>query len=86
MVVANNGSIFNAKEVKSVKPKKARWWKIVWFPMALLLALSAGGLTGIFGSYYLNNSRYATEVSALATYRPPQVTKIYADDGGNDFG
>jgi penicillin-binding protein 1A len=29
----------------------------------------------------LNNSRYATEVSALATYRPPQVTTIYADDG-----
>ena len=46
-----------------------------------MLALSAGGLTGILGSYYLNNSRYATEVSALATYRPPQVTKIYADDG-----
>ena len=43
--------------------------------------LSAGGLTGSFGFYYLNNSRYATEVSALATYRPPQVTTIYADDG-----
>lgn len=49
--------------------------------MALVLALSAGGLTGVLFSYYLNNSRYATEVSALATYRPPQVTTIYADDG-----
>src|SRR5436190_18916243 len=49
--------------------------------MALLLSLSAGGLTGVLASYYLNNSRYATEVSALATYRPPQVTTIYADDG-----
>ena len=32
-------------------------------------------------SYYLNNSSYTTAVSALATYRPPQVTTIYADDG-----
>jgi penicillin-binding protein 1A len=48
---------------------------------ALLLALAAGALTGVLASYYLNNSRYTTEVSALATYRPPQVTTIYADDG-----
>lgn len=75
-------TIFKTKEVKSVKSKKKRSiWKFVWFPTALLLALAAGGLTGILGSYYLNNSRYSTEVSALATYRPPQVTKIYADDG-----
>ncbi len=70
-----------AKEIKSVESKKRNFWKIVWFPTALLLALAAGGMTGILGSYYLNNSQYATEVSALATYRPPQVTKIYADDG-----
>jgi len=38
-------------------------------------------LTGVLASYYLNNSRYSVEVSALATYRPPQVTTIYADDG-----
>lgn len=48
---------------------------------ALVLALSAGALTGVLASYYLNNSRYSIEVSALATYRPPQVTTIYADDG-----
>ena len=70
------------QEIKSVETKKKRRvWKFVWFFVALVLAVSAGGLTGILGSYYLNNSRYATEVSALATYRPPQVTKIYADDG-----
>lgn len=46
-----------------------------------MLALSAGALTGVLASYYLNNSRYSVEVSALATYRPPQVTTIYADDG-----
>lgn len=69
------------QEIKSVESKKGGFWKYLWFPTALLLALAAGGLTGILGSYYLNNSRYSIEVSALATYRPPQVTTIYADDG-----
>ena len=69
------------KEIESIEPKKRSYWRFLWLPTALLLALSAGGLTGILGSYYLNNSQYATEVSALATYRPPQVTTIYADDG-----
>lgn len=79
--MAKDTNIFSTKEVKSVSTKKRGFWTLVWLPAALLLALSAGSLTGILGSYYLNNSRYATEVSALATYRPPQVTKIYADDG-----
>ncbi|NJM54154.1 MAG: PBP1A family penicillin-binding protein, partial [Blastocatellia bacterium] len=69
------------KEIESIQGKKRGFWGYVWLPTALLLALSAGGMTGVLASYYLNNSRYATEVSALATYRPPQVTKIYADDG-----
>ncbi|MBA2495465.1 MAG: penicillin-binding protein, partial [Acidobacteria bacterium] len=69
------------KEVESSVPKKLGFWSYVWLPTALLLALSGGGLTGVLASTYLNNSRYATEVSALATYRPPQVTTIYADDG-----
>ncbi|MBV9243106.1 MAG: PBP1A family penicillin-binding protein, partial [Acidobacteria bacterium] len=58
------------------------WQKTVLFWVAaLVLALAAGGLTGVIASYYMNNSRYSVEVSALATYRPPQVTTIYADDG-----
>src|SRR5215212_5723111 len=69
------------QEIKSVESKQRGFWKYLWFPTALLLALAAGGLTGILFSYYLNNSRYSVEVSALATYRPPQVTTIYADDG-----
>ena len=68
------------REVRSVESKNR--WKLgaVWFFSALILALSAGALTGVLASYYLNNSRYSVEVSALATYRPPQVTTIYADD------
>ena len=69
------------QEIKSVESKQRGFWKFLWLPTALLLALAAGGLTGILASYYLNNSRYSVEVSALATYRPPQVTTIYADDG-----
>jgi penicillin-binding protein 1A len=69
------------QEIESVSGKKRNFWSYLWLPTALLLALSAGGMTGVLGSYYLNNSRFATEVTALATYRPPQVTKIYADDG-----
>ncbi|MBX3292000.1 MAG: PBP1A family penicillin-binding protein [Acidobacteria bacterium] len=55
-------------------------WLAFWFS-AIVLTVSAGGLTGVLASYYLNNSQYSVEVSALATYRPPQVTTIYADDG-----
>ena len=70
-----------SKEVESLPNGNSGLVKVGWLFGALLLALAAGGLTGILASYYLNNSRYAIEVSALATYRPPQVTTIYADDG-----
>ena len=61
--------------------KRSGFSTITLLAMALLLSLSAGALTGVLASYYMNNSRYSVEVSALATYRPPQVTTIYADDG-----
>lgn len=69
------------REVGSIDNGNLFLTKLVWLLVALLLALAAGGLTGLIASYYLNNSRYSVEVSALATYRPPQVTTIYADDG-----
>lgn len=69
------------REVRSVESKNGWGKRVMWFTAAVLLALSAGAITGVLGSYYLNNSRYSVEVSALATYRPPQVTTIYADDG-----
>src|SRR5215207_3510913 len=69
------------REVRSVEASRSWGSKLTWLTMSLLLALCAGGLTGVLFSYYLNNSRYSVEVSALATYRPPQVTTIYADDG-----
>jgi len=68
-------------EAVSNGTKKSSLASLPFLAAALLLALSAGALTGVLASYYLNNSRYSVEVSALATYRPPQVTTIYADDG-----
>ncbi|MBK7933264.1 MAG: PBP1A family penicillin-binding protein [Pyrinomonadaceae bacterium] len=68
-------------EVVSEPAKRSGLSTITLMLTALLLALSAGAMTGVLASYYLNNSRYSVEVSALATYRPPQVTTIYADDG-----
>lgn len=70
-----------SKVVTSIESKSAAFWRRLWLPAGVLLALSAGALTGVLASYYLNNSRYSLEVTALATYRPPQVTTIYADDG-----
>src|SRR5437667_4775513 len=57
-----------------------------WLPAVLLLALAAGGLTGIIAAYQLNYSQAANEVAALATYRPSVVTRIYADDGQTEIG
>ena len=57
-----------------------------WFPAVVLLALAAGGLTGIIAAYQLNYSQAASEVAALATYRPSVVTRIYADDGQTVIG
>ena len=58
----------------------------LWLPTVLLLALAAGGLTGIVAAYELNYSRAANEVAALATYRPSVVTRVYADDGQTVIG
>jgi len=57
-----------------------------WMPAVILLALAAGGLTGIIAAYQLNYSQAASEVAALATYRPSVVTRVYADDGQTVIG
>lgn len=79
--MAVNIKRFTSSEAVSNGSKKSWVSSLTFLSAALLLALSAGALTGVLASYYLNNSRYSVEVSALATYRPPQVTTIYADDG-----
>ncbi|OLE55446.1 MAG: hypothetical protein AUG51_03020 [Acidobacteria bacterium 13_1_20CM_3_53_8] len=65
---------------------RRRWLRRFWLPAVLLLAITAGGLTGIICAYEINYSRAASEVAALATYRPSVVTRIYADDGQTVIG
>lgn len=78
---------FSAHAVLNASPIQRRHMlRKFWLPAVLLLALAAGGLTGIIAAYELNYSRAASEVAALATYRPSVVTRVYADDGKTVIG
>ncbi|MGH9751329.1 MAG: penicillin-binding protein 1A, partial [Blastocatellia bacterium] len=50
------------------------------------LALIAGGMTGLEFALQMSLSDYADDVDGLANYKPPQVTKVYADDGKTEIG
>lgn len=76
-----------ARQTRIVTTKKsASRLRSLWLPVVLLLALGAGGLTGIVLAYELNSSNAASEVAALATYRPSVITRVYADDGKTVIG
>ncbi|MGH9916948.1 MAG: hypothetical protein ACRD63_16870, partial [Pyrinomonadaceae bacterium] len=70
-----------SKFFSAVAPGRKSVIRRFWFPAVLLLAITAGGMTGLVIAYQLNYSRYAVEVAALASYRPSSVTRVYADDG-----
>ncbi|HSE30793.1 MAG TPA: PBP1A family penicillin-binding protein [Pyrinomonadaceae bacterium] len=74
------------RTVVHTPPERTHLLRRLWLPAVLLLALAAGGLTGIIAAYELNYSRAANEVAALATYRPSVVTRVYADDGETVIG
>src|SRR5919206_524848 len=69
----------SARALPTPAPRR-RFLRRFWLPAVLLLAIVAGGLTGVVLAYSLNYSRAAEEVKALATYRPSVVTRVYADD------
>ncbi|MDQ1560318.1 MAG: penicillin-binding protein, partial [Pyrinomonadaceae bacterium] len=78
-----------SKRVRANLPPAANrrgYLRRFWLPAVLLLAIAAGGLTGIVVAYQLNYSKAAGEVASLATYRPSQVTRVYADDGETVIG
>jgi penicillin-binding protein 1A len=78
---------YSPKAIVTAPPEQRRHiLRRFWLPAVLLLALAAGGLTGIIAAYALNYSRAANEVAALATYRPSVVTRVYADDGETVIG
>src|SRR6266581_5647651 len=78
---------YSPRAIAQAPPAQRRYiLRRLWLPAVLLLALAAGGLTGIIAAYELNYSRAASEVAALATYRPSVVTRVYADDGETVIG
>src|ERR687895_1761732 len=85
--MAANHSKYSPTAIINTPPEQRRHLLArLWLPAVLLLALAAGGLTGIVAAYKLNYSRAANEVAALATYRPSVVTRVYADDGKTVIG
>jgi penicillin-binding protein 1A len=66
--------------------RRRQFLRRFWLPAVLLLAITAGGLTGMIAASQINSSRAAHEVASLATYRPSEVTRIYADDGETVIG
>jgi penicillin-binding protein 1A len=85
--MASNHKKYSPTAIINTPPEQRRHLLArLWLPTVLLLALAAGGLTGIVAAYELNYSRAANEVAALATYRPSVVTRIYADDGETVIG
>jgi penicillin-binding protein 1A len=85
--MAKDPRTFSARAVLNAPPaERQHLLRRFWLPAVLLLALAAGGLTGMIAAYQLNYSRAANEVAALATYRPSVVTRVYADDGETVIG
>lgn len=52
----------------------------------IVLAVIAGGVSGLLFANQLGFSSYADDVDSLADYRPAEVTKVYADDGQTEIG
>src|ERR687885_678517 len=85
--MALNHSKYSPTAIINTPPEQRRHLLArLWLPTILLLALAAGGVTGIVAAYELNYSQAAEEVASLATYRPSVVTRIYADDGETVIG
>ncbi|HEX8495401.1 MAG TPA: PBP1A family penicillin-binding protein [Pyrinomonadaceae bacterium] len=88
-MASKNPLSLRAPQARFDKPpvfKRRHFLRRFWLPAVLLLAIAAGGLTGMIAASQINSSRAAQEVASLATYRPSEVTRIYADDGETVIG
>jgi len=56
------------------------------FLALIVLAIIAGGLTGLVLAYQASFTSFAAEVEGLADYRPSEITKVFADDGKTVIG
>src|SRR5688572_23328384 len=85
--MAVNHSKYSPTAIINAPPKQRRHLlSRLWLPAVLMLALAAGGLTGIIAAYEFNDSRVANEVTALATYCPSVITRVYTEDGETVIG
>ncbi len=86
MASKNPGTRAVASRAPQPPARRRHFLRRFWLPAVLLLALTAGGLTGVVVAYELNYSEAANEVASLATYRPSVITRVYADDGETIIG
>lgn len=56
------------------------------FGSLVALAVVAGLMTGVAFACQTSVSSYADDVDGLSDYRPPEVTKVFADDGKTVIG
>ncbi|HEX8177159.1 MAG TPA: PBP1A family penicillin-binding protein [Pyrinomonadaceae bacterium] len=84
--MASKNPVAQKTRLNAPPARRRHFLRRFWLPAVLLLALTAGGLTGVIVAYELNYSQAAAEVASLATYRPSVVTRIYADDGETVIG
>ncbi|HEX8748452.1 MAG TPA: PBP1A family penicillin-binding protein [Pyrinomonadaceae bacterium] len=84
--MASKNPVAQKTRLNAPPARRRHFLRRFWLPAVLLLALTAGGLTGVIVAYELNYSQAASEVASLATYRPSVVTRIYADDGETVIG
>ena len=86
-MAAKNPQIRNiSSRINPPTAQRRRFMRVFWLPAVILLAIAAGGLTGIVAAYEFNYSQAAAEVASLATYRASVVTRVYASDGTTVIG
>ena len=79
----NNGPLDKMAEMAA---RLEDFFRRATFTALIVLAMIAGGLTGLVLAYQASFTSFAAEVEGLAEYRPSEVTKVYADDGKTVIG
>jgi len=75
-----------ANKLTDVAIKLEDFFRRATFLALLVLAMIAGGLTGLVFAFQISFTTFAAEVDNLAEYSPPEVTKVFADDGKTVIG
>lgn len=76
----------SGKKVNEILTKLEDFFKYPRISTLVVLSIIAGSLTGLVVAYQTSFTSFASEVDALAEFRPPEITKVYADDGKTLIG